>query len=71
MDLQAMIAEVQRELIESWKNQYNWGWFGKKEEANITFRSYVQQGILSKEGYKEITGEDYDQAETVLSQPQA
>lgn len=47
MDLQAMIAEVQRELIESWKNQYNWGWFGKKEEANLTFRSYVQQGILA------------------------
>lgn len=71
MDLQAMIAEVQRELIESWKNQYNWGWFGERKEANLTFRSYVQQGILSKEGYKEITGEDYDQAETVPSQPQA
>ncbi len=71
MDLQAMIAEVQRELIESWKNQYNWGWFGEGKEANLTFQSYVHQGILSKEGYKEITGEDYDQAETVSSQPQA
>lgn len=71
MNLQAMIAEVQKELIESWMNQYNWGWFGKKEEANNTFRGYVQEGILSKEGYKDITGEDYDQAETVSSQPQA
>lgn len=71
MDLQAMIAEVQRELIESWKNQYNWGWFGEEKEANLTFQSYVHQGILSKEGYKEITGEDYDQAETVSSQSQA
>ncbi len=32
MNLQAMIAEVQRELIESWKNQYNWGWFAKKKK---------------------------------------
>lgn len=68
MNLQAMIAEVQRELIESWKNQYNWGWFGNKEEANNTLRGYVQEGILSKDGYKEITGEDYDQAKTVSTQ---
>lgn len=61
MNLQAMYEEVLRELIESWKNQYNWGWFGKKDQANKTFQGYVQKGILSQAGYKEITGEDYNE----------
>ena len=70
MDIQAMLAEVQRELIESWTNQYNWGWFGDKEKANKTFQGYVQQGILSKDGYKQITGDDYETSQTVSNQSQ-
>lgn len=70
MDFQAMLAEVQSELIEFWKNQYNWGWFGNKEKANKTFQGYVQQGILSKDGYKQITGDDYETSQTVSNQSQ-
>lgn len=70
MDFQAMLAEVQSELIEFWKKQYNWGWFGDKDKADKTFQGYVQQGILSKDGYKQITGDDYETSQTVSNQSQ-
>lgn len=62
---------IQNEMVQMYKMQYGWGWFGKtKEESNLVLRGYVSTNALTPEGYKEITGEEYDKTETVSAQPQ-
>lgn len=66
----ASLQEIQNEMIQMYKMQYGWGWFGKtKEESNLVLRGYVSTNTLTPEGYKEITGEEYDKTETVSTQP--
>lgn len=50
---------LQDEMVQMFKQQYEWGWFGDKATANVTLRGYVRSNALTPEGYKEITGEDY------------
>lgn len=53
---------IQNEMVQMYKMQYGWGWFGKtKEESNLVLRGYVSTNALTPEGYKEITGEDYNE----------
>lgn len=40
-----------------YQKEYSWGWINKD-----TLASYVQMGILSKDGYKAILGVDYETA---------
>ena len=62
---------LQDEMVQMFKQQYEWGWFGKTtQESNLVLRSYVSTNALTPEGYKEITGEEYDKTETVSTQPQ-
>lgn len=49
----------QDEMVQMFKQQYEWGWFGDKVTANATLRDYVKSNALTAAGYKEITGEDY------------
>ena len=50
---------LQDEMVQMYKDQYEWGWFGDKTTANATLRDYVRSNALTATGYKEITGEDY------------
>lgn len=50
---------LQDEMVQMFKQQYEWGWFGDKANANATLRGYVRSNALTAAGYKEITGEDY------------
>lgn len=51
---------LQDEMVQMFKQQYEWGWFGKTiQESNLVLRSYVSTNALTAAGYKEITGEDY------------
>ena len=60
------LTTIQTEMIEMFKQQYEWGWFGDdKATSNAVFQGYVRTNALTPEGYKEITGEDY---ETSVSQ---
>lgn len=53
---------LQNEIVQMFKQQYEWGWFGKtKQESNLVLRDYVKTNALTPEGYKEITGEDYNE----------
>lgn len=62
---------IQNEMVAMFKEQYEWGWFGKDaQESNLVLRGYVSTNALTPEGYKEITGEDYDKTETVSTQSQ-
>ncbi|MGE9924108.1 XkdX family protein [Lactobacillus johnsonii] len=62
---------IQNEMVAMFKQQYEWGWFGKtKEESNLVLRGYVSANALTPEGYKKITGEEYDKTETVSTQSQ-
>ncbi|KOH02950.1 hypothetical protein LJ16_00790 [Lactobacillus johnsonii 16] len=57
----ANLQEIQNEMVKMYKMQYEWGWFGKtKEESNLVLRGYVSTNSLTPEGYKKITGEDYE-----------
>lgn len=51
---------LQDEMVQMFKQQYEWGWFGDKATANATLRGYVRSNALTAAGYKEITGEDYE-----------
>ncbi|CCI81746.1 XkdX family protein [Lactobacillus hominis] len=53
---------IQQELENQYKQQYDWGWFGDETTAKNTLKGYVALGILSKEGYKRITGVEYREA---------
>ena len=60
------LTTIQTEMIEMFKQQYEWGWFGDdKATSNAVLQGYVRTNALTPEGYKEITGEDY---ETSVSQ---
>ena len=62
------LTTIQTEMIEMFKQQYEWGWFGDdKATSNAVLQGYVRTNALTPEGYKEITGEDY---ETSVSQSQ-
>lgn len=50
---------IQDGMVQMYKDQYEWGWFGDKATANATLRGYVRSNALTAAGYKEITGEDY------------
>lgn len=66
----ANLDSIQDGMVQMYRDQYEWGWFGDdKATSNAVLRSYVRTDALTKEGYKEITGKDYDQA--IASQPQA
>lgn len=65
------LTTLQDEMVKMFKEQYEWGWFGKtNQESNRVLRGYVSTNALTPEGYKEITGEDYDKTETVSTQSQ-
>lgn len=65
------LTTLQDEMVKMFKEQYGWGWFGKtSQESNLVLRGYVSTNALTPEGYKEITGEDYDKTETVSTQSQ-
>lgn len=65
------LTTLQDEMVKMFKQQYEWGWFGKtNQESNLVLRGYVSTNALTPEGYKEITGEDYDKTETVSTQSQ-
>lgn len=54
---------LQNEMVEMFKEQYEWGWFGDdKATSNLVLRGYVSTNALTPEAYKKITGEDYDEA---------
>ena len=53
------LNSIQNEMVQMFKQQYEWSWFGDKVTANATLRSYVRSNALTAAGYKEITGEDY------------
>lgn len=55
----ANLDSIQDGMVQMYKDQYEWGWFGDKATANATLRSYVRSNALTAAGYKEITGEDY------------
>ncbi|WP_304402143.1 XkdX family protein [Lactobacillus intestinalis] len=56
----ASLSEFQKEMIQMYKDQYSWGWFGKDlEESKLTLQGYVQMHAISAEEYKEITGDEY------------
>lgn len=56
----ASLSEFQKEMIQLYKEQYSWGWFGKNpEESKLTLQGYVRMHAISPEEYKEITGDDY------------
>lgn len=55
----ANLETIQNGMVEMYKQQYEWGWFGDKVTANATLRGYVRSNALTAAGYKEITGEDY------------
>ncbi|ART99153.1 XkdX family protein [Lactobacillus gasseri] len=60
------LTTIQTEMIEMFKQQYEWGWFGDdKATSNAVLQGYVRTNALTPECYKEITGEDY---ETSVSQ---
>lgn len=60
------LTTIQTEMIEMFKQQYEWGWFGDdKATSNAVLQGYVRTNALTPEGYEEITGEDY---ETSVSQ---
>lgn len=53
---------LQDEMVQMFKQQYEWGWLGKtNQESNLVLRGYVNTNALTPEGYKEITGEDYNE----------
>lgn len=54
------------DMTPTYKLEYEWGMINQD-----TLRSFVETGALSKEGYKEILGVDYDAQDTGVSQPQA
>ena len=48
-------------MVAMFKQQYEWGWFGDdKATSNAVLQGYVRTNALSPEGYKKITGEDYE-----------
>lgn len=52
---------IQNEMVAMFKQQYEWGWFGDdKATSNAVLQGYVRTNALSPEGYKKITGEDYE-----------
>ncbi len=55
----ANLDSIQDGMVQMYKDQYEWGWFGDKATANATLRDYVRSNALTAAGYKEITGEDY------------
>ena len=55
----ANLGSIQDGMVQMYKDQYEWGWFGDKATANATLRGYVRSNALTAAGYKEITGEDY------------
>lgn len=55
----ANLDSIQDGMVQMYKDQYEWGWFGDKATANTTLRGYVRSNALTAAGYKEITGEDY------------
>lgn len=55
----ANLDSIQDGMVQMYKDQYEWGWFGDKATANATLRGYVRSNTLTAAGYKEITGEDY------------
>ena len=55
----ANLDSIQDGMVQMYKDQYKWGWFGDKATANATLRGYVRSNALTAAGYKEITGEDY------------
>lgn len=55
----ANLDSIQNGMVQMYKDQYEWGWFGDKATANATLRGYVRSNALTAAGYKEITGEDY------------
>ena len=55
----ANLDSIQDGMVQMYKDQYEWGWFGDKTTANATLRGYVRSNALTAAGYKEITGEDY------------
>ena len=55
----ANLDSIQDGMVQMYKDQYEWGWFGDKATANATLRGYVRSNALTVAGYKEITGEDY------------
>ncbi len=55
----ANLDSIQDGMVQMYKDQYEWGWFGDKATANATLRGYVRSNALTAAGYKEITGEDY------------
>ena len=55
----ANLDSIQDGMVQMYKDQYEWGWFGDKATANAVLQGYVRTNALSPEGYKEITGEDY------------
>ena len=55
----ANLDSIQDGMVQMYKDQYEWGWFGDKAIANATLRGYVRSNALTAAGYKEITGEDY------------
>lgn len=64
----ANLETIQNGMVEMYKQQYEWGWFGKdKTSSNLALQGYVRTNSLTPEQYKEITGEDY---EKTTNQPQ-
>lgn len=55
----ANLDSIQDGMVQMYKDQYEWGWFGDKATANAALRGYVRSNALTAAGYKEITGEDY------------
>lgn len=55
----ANLDSIQDGMVQMYKEQYEWGWFGDKATANATLRGYVRSNALTAAGYKEITGEEY------------
>lgn len=55
----ANLDSIQDGMVQMYKQQYEWGWFGDKATANATLRGYVRSNALTAAGYREITGEDY------------
>jgi hypothetical protein len=53
-------------MTPTYKMEYEFGWITKDDLA-----SYVEQGLMTKAGYKEILGVDYDTQSEAVSQPQA
>lgn len=53
------------DMTPTYKLEYQWGMINQD-----TLRSFVENGALSKEGYKEILGVDYDTQSEAVSQPQ-